>query len=150
MIGTCKELIPKMLDLDQDKKYEIKEHRKKRSLNANDYYWVLVGKIADVLRAKKDDIHFQMLKDYGQCLPTRIPANEDINGYARYYEFIRTTKKNKEAYNEYMLYKGSSEMNSKEMSILIDGVIYEAKELDIETLPPNEINRLKNLWGSSK
>jgi hypothetical protein len=32
------------------------------------------------------------------------------------------------------------------MSILIDGIVSEAKELGIDTIPPNEIERLKNLW----
>lgn len=65
MIGTIKELIPKMLNLDETKEYEIKEHKKKRSLNANAYYWVLVNKIADALNQSKEYIHLCMLKQYG-------------------------------------------------------------------------------------
>lgn len=49
-------------------------------------------------------------------------------------------------FTHYKVYKGSSEYDSKEMSILIDGIISEAEELGIETLPPHEIQRLKEMW----
>ena len=53
MTGTIKELIPKMMELDTNKIYELKEVKKKRSLNANSYCWVLLGKIADRLGITK-------------------------------------------------------------------------------------------------
>lgn len=37
MIGTKKEIIDYLLDKPNNKKYEIKEKRNKRSLNANSY-----------------------------------------------------------------------------------------------------------------
>jgi hypothetical protein len=46
------------------------------------------------------------------------------------------------------VYKGSSEFDTKEMSIFIDGIVSEAKELGIETMTPNEIARLNGLWGA--
>lgn len=44
-------------------------------------------------------------------------------------------------------YKGSSLYNTKEMSLLIDGVVRECKELGIETETPDEIERMKQEWG---
>ena len=44
-------------------------------------------------------------------------------------------------------YFGSSTYNTKEMSVLIDGIVYEAKELGIETLPPDELERMKVEWN---
>jgi hypothetical protein len=32
------------------------------------------------------------------------------------------------------------------MAVLIDGIISEAKEMGIETLPPREVERLKEMW----
>jgi len=49
MIGTPKQLIPYLVTLDDEKVYEVKEHKNKRSLDANAYYWVLVNKIASEL-----------------------------------------------------------------------------------------------------
>ena len=37
-------------------------------------------------------------------------------------------------------------MNTKEMSKLIDGIVEEAKTLDIETMTPNELQILKEEW----
>ena len=150
MIGIVKKLIPQMLELDQTKEYEVKEWKKKRSLDANSYYWVLVGKIADVLRADKDSIHLQMLKQYGQRTPVLLAQEIDARGYFKYYEYKSTIKKNERLYNEYMVYKGSSEMSSKEMAVLIDGVVYEAQELDINTLTPSQIADLKSQWNKEE
>ena len=36
---------------------------------------------------------------------------------------------------------------SKEMSILIDGTVQEAKDLGIETMTPDELDRIKQEWG---
>jgi hypothetical protein len=60
--GTIKELIPKMLNLPQDKQYELKEYKEKRSIDANNYYWQLVTKIADVLKTDKEAIHQENIK----------------------------------------------------------------------------------------
>ena len=41
-----------------------------------------------------------------------------------------------------MMLKGSSEYDTKEMSHLIDGLVSECKEMGIETLPPEELERM--------
>lgn len=51
---------------DKDFDITVKQHREKRSLDANAYAWVLITAIADELRASKDEIYFEMLKKYGQ------------------------------------------------------------------------------------
>ena len=52
----------------KDKPYtaQIKEYRKKRSLDANAYCWKLIGDIADALRTSKEEVYRLMLKRYGQ------------------------------------------------------------------------------------
>jgi hypothetical protein len=42
--------------------------------------------------------------------------------------------------------KGSSEYDTKEMSRFIDGIVAEAKELGIETLPPAELETMMKAW----
>ena len=66
MIGTPLELIA-WLTQQPEKKYEVKEYHEKRSLSANAYAWALINKIADALRKSKEDVYFQMLKDYGRA-----------------------------------------------------------------------------------
>lgn len=146
MIGTPKDISNWLLNQDADKYFEIKQHRLKRSLSANSYAWVLISKLADVLRASKDEIYLQMLKRYGQCRVVSVISQVDLDGYFKYYEPFGETVLDGKSFTHYRVYKGSSQYDSKEMSIFIDGLLSEARELEIETLPPYEIERLKNMW----
>lgn len=147
MIGTPKQLITKLVTLEDDKVYELKEHKQKRSLDANAYYWVLVNKIAEALNQTKDFIHLCMLKSYSETYSLLLPAEMNISGLIKYYEEESTIKKGDKLFKSYKAYLPSSEMNSKQMSVLIDGVVSEAKELEIETMTPDELARLKANWG---
>ena len=64
MIGKMNDVIIWLLKQDKELTFEIKLWKNKRSLNANDYYWVLVNKIADVLKTSKEQVHLDMLKSY--------------------------------------------------------------------------------------
>ncbi len=126
---------------------ELSEHKEKRSLNANSYAWALIGKIADVLRISKEEAYLNMLKRYGQSEIVSILSSIEVEGYFKYYEVAGESTLNNKQFTHYKIYKGSSEYDTKEMSVLIDGIVSEAKDLNIETLPPYEIERIKNLWG---
>lgn len=149
MIGNPCEITKWLFDQNKEKLYEIKEYnKKKRSLNSNSYCWVLIGKIADVLRAKKDEIYIQMLEDYGQSILIPLEEGEKPDGYFKYFKYITKSELNGKKADWYKVFKGSSNYDAKEMAILIDGIIYEAEELGIETLPPQEIEQLKKMWGA--
>ena len=47
----------------------------------------------------------------------------------------------------YVLLEHSRFYDSLQMSILIDGVVSECKAVGIETLPPDEIEHMKQTWG---
>ena len=114
--------------------------RKKRSLDANAYFWVLVGKIADKLRASKDEIYFEMLKKYGQSITVTVRAGLDLSraGF-KYYELFKDGISAGKPFEAYRVFIGSSQYDTREMSVLIDGVVQEAKELGIETLTQLEL-----------
>ena len=143
MIGNAKAIIEYLFNQSKDKLYEIKEHRAKRTLTQNAYYWVLVNELANCLRKSKEEVHFDLLKDYSQVALVTLKSNVDIKGYIRYYEFERETIINGVKFNIYKVYKGSSEMNRKEFSILLEGLIQEAQQQGIPTLTPNEIAKLR-------
>lgn len=147
MIGTKKEIIDYLLDKPNDKKYEIKEKRNKRSLNANSYMWELCTQIAEVLGSSKDEIYLLELKKYGQAMLIPVPKNKKPDGYFKYYEFESRRKLNGVIVDFYKVYKGSSDYDTKEMSILIDGVVSDCKELEIPTLDDIKISQLKSNWG---
>ena len=45
-------------------------------------------------------------------------------------------------YRTYIMLRGSSSYDTKEMARLIDGLVSECKEVGIETLPPDEVERM--------
>lgn len=146
MIGEAREVIQWLLDQEKGKLYEIKEHRKRRSLNANNFCWLIIGRIADALRTSKDEVYLTMLKRYGQSDLVSVLASIDVSRYFKYYEEAGRTRLQGKDFIHYRVYAGSSEYDTREMAILIDGIVDEAKTLGIETLPPDEIAHLKELW----
>ena len=89
-----------------------------------------------------------MLKRYGQSEMVSVLSRIDVTGYFKYYEPFAKSMLNGKEFTHYKIFKGSSEYDTKEMSVLIDGIVSEAEELEIETLPPHEIQRLKEMWMS--
>ena len=142
MIGTSKDLIKWLLEQDEEKKFEVQECKGKRSLSQNSYCWLLINKIANILRLSKEEIYLQMLEDYGQSILIPVKKGEKPNGYFKYYKYETSSILNGKEADWYKIYKGSSEFDSKEMTILIDGIIQECKQLGIETLPLEELKRL--------
>ena len=148
MVGTSKELIKRLVELPDDKKYEIKEYKEKRSLNANNYYWQLVTELGNVLGMDKEWLHFLLLQKYGQSEMISVVADVDMKNYLKYYAEAGESVLNGKNFKHYKVYKGSSEMDKKEMSILINGLVEECKAQDIETKTPAEINSLLERWDN--
>ena len=133
---------------DRDKlSIEIKPYRQHRSLNANAYAWLLIGQIADIVRAGKDEIYLKLLKRYGQSELISVLSHVPVGNYIKYYEEAGESELNGKMFTHYRVYKGSSEFDSREMSKFIDGVVSEAKELGIQTETPNQLAEMKARWG---
>lgn len=147
-IGKADEIVQWLFTQDREKVYEVKEHREKRSLNANAYAWCLIGKIADTVRASKGEIYLKMLKRYGQSEIVSVVSSIDVTGYFKYYEPLAEVELQGKMFTHYRVFKGSSEFDTHEMAILIDGIISECSELGIPTLTPNEIERMKSTWAN--
>ena len=142
--GTVEKIKQKLFLLDKDKTYdvEIKLHREKRSLNSNSYLWKLCTEIASVLNSDKDTIYFEMLKRYGVSDLVPIAKEVPIADYFKYYEIESQNEK----WVWYKVYKGSSRYNSKEMSVLLNGIVSECKEMGIPTKEDWEINKMIESW----
>lgn len=126
---------------------KIGRFREKRSLNANNYAWKLITEIGNVTRQGKDEVYLAMLKRYGQGELISVLAHIPIGEYLKYYEEAGESTLNGKLFKHYRVYKGSSEFDTREMSIFIDGVVSEAKELGINTDTPDQIAKMKALWG---
>lgn len=131
----------KLLDI------EIKPYRAHRSLDANAYFWVLVGQMAKVLRTDKDSMYLQLLKRYGQYtyIIVKPEAVEKTLQAWRLMEEIGKTKDEKGV--QMLAYFGSSAYDAAEMARLIDGTVSECKELGIETMTPSELALIKEGWN---
>ena len=125
---------------------EVKPFRQHRSLNANAYAWKLIGEIADIVRASKEEVYVKMLKRYGQSEIISVLAHIPIDQYIKYCEEAGESELNGKLFKHYKVFKGSSEFDTREMSILIDGIVSEAKDLGIQTETPEEIAKMKSLW----
>ena len=142
--GTKIEIQQFLYKLDKSTIYDLKidKHRNKRSLDANNYAWHLINEIANALRMSKEEVYLRMLKDYGQREYVSMLANVNPNRISKYYEEQGTFKHNNNTFKSYMFYIGTSQYDSKEMSIFIDGLVQEARNLGIETLEDTEIENL--------
>ena len=140
---------------NKDLTIEVKVKRKGRSQNANAYFHVLVGKIAEAVGISKARAKNTMLGKYGQREitddgPLIISIRSEIDMSER--EDIHTTPigygtANGHDFVHYAIIKPSHLYDTQEMSRLLEGTIADAKELGIETLTPAEIERMKAAWN---
>lgn len=128
---------------------EISQYREKRSLDSNAYLWVLLSKMAQVLKTDKDEVYLMMLERYGVF--THIIVRPDVvDRVISEWRIVRNLGKIKVGKSEgYQLqcYFGSSTYDTAEMSTLIDGVVSECREMGIETLTDEEIASMNQQWA---
>ena len=132
---------------DKDLDIVIKPHREARSLNANALCWKLCAEIANVMRLSKEEVYLQALKDYGQSDVVSVRAGVDVAPYFKYFELMGTSSVRGKEFNHYKVYRGSSEYDREEMGILLDGIVQEAKSLEIPVWSKAEIETIKEAWG---
>lgn len=136
-------------------KIRITKYKKKHSLDANAYYWVLLTKFAKAIRLSNPEAHNLMISRYGQfemfdgkkvCLS--IPDTEDAEERVRQstdYHLYSTpqVREGKDG-------RGSHEYDTAEMARLIDGLIVSCREAGIpetEIASPSEKEILKERYG---
>lgn len=143
MVGTIEQIKNWLLNQDKTKKYQIKEYKPKRSLSQNAYAWELITQMGNVLRKSKEEVYLQMLIDYGQSEQVSILSSIEPQKWFKYFESVGASYIDGKFYTTYRIYKGSSEFDSKEMTIFIDGIIHECEQLGIHTLTQKEIERMR-------
>lgn len=144
-------IIPEYEKLKDCKKLRIeaKKYRNRRSLDANAYLWVMLQKMAEVLRSDKWSLYLQMLKRYGQFTYIVVKPNavEGVKKQWRECEEIGEVDVNGTKAVQMLCYYGSSTYDSQQMAHLIDKVVEECEELGIETISPTELQQMKERWG---
>lgn len=129
---------------------EITQVKKKRSLNANSYAWLLMDKIAKVIRSTKEEVYRKAIREVGVFTDiavktegyNKLKMEWERKGIGYLTEIISETS----FIVDCRMYYGSSAYNSKEMSRLIEWIVEEAEELEIETMTPKDRSLLIEEW----
>jgi hypothetical protein len=148
MTGNARTIIQWLFDQDKDRIFEIKEKKNRRSMTANAYYWSLLNQLSSLLRLDNQACHFIMLQRYGVYEVVSVRSDIDVSGYFKYFKEIGHGRTQGKDFTHYKIYKGSSQMDSKEFSVLLDGVISECEQVGIPTLTPSEVASLKFIGGT--
>ena len=155
MTGTPEECVRWLFSQDKEKKFTIKEYRESRSLNANSYCWVLLGKIANEIGSTKEEIYRDYIKHKGiykiitmtsEAVPTFKKVWQD-----RGLGWLCDTSETKIAgLTDVIAYYGTSSYNTKQMANFIDYVVQECLNLGIETKSKEELDSLLKSWGNAR
>lgn len=151
-VNDFKELVDDMNGLDK-LSIEIKPYRARRSLDANAYAWVLMDRLAEKLNESKENVYREYIKHIGGnseivCIKNnaveRLCEGWSKNGIGWQTD---TFPSKIEGCTNVILYYGSSTYDSSQMTRLLDLIIQDCKQQNIPVETPDEIARLKSLWG---
>lgn len=131
---------------------EAKEHKEKRSLDANAYCWCLIGKLAKKLNIKPIEVYREQIKNTPvyEIVPIRDEAIErftkgwEKNGLG--WIVVNVGESKFRGFHNLQVFYGSSAYNTQEMSQLINNIVEECKIQGIETKTPEEIKSLIACW----
>lgn len=140
--------------------YEIlpqKKEKKRRSLDANAYAWVLIDNISARLGVPPMEVYRNAVRDTGgvSLAPEEVPM-DSLEQYIRAWVGNHLGRQVKifPAYtfgyvNVIRVY-GSSDYDISQMSRFIEGLVQEAQMLEIETKDPAWVQSLLDRWEARK
>lgn len=128
------------IDLETDKDYifEIKEVKSKRSLQQNKYMWALIHELSHHENMNNTEVEIYTLaleeanSKYIYLLGTP-EAEEELRKNFRAVKVVRPTIENGKEFIVYKCFIGTSKMDTKEMTKVLDIIIAWAEELGIDT-----------------
>ncbi len=131
----------------------VAEYRRKRTNNANAYFWALFVRVADRLDTTSDELYRRYIREVGifqvmKLSPRAVGTFEKVwtaYGTGWFVEVLDVGSETRMA--EVKAYYGSSVYTSQQMSRLIDRVVDDCKELGIETLADEDIDELIARWA---
>ena len=148
-MAIVRKMKPKAYDLT------VKEHRKKRSLDANAYAWVLIGKLAEAMRVTPTEVYTQAIQNIGgnyEVIPIREEAVEKFTEVWKKqglgWPCVDMGASKIHGYRNLRAYYGSSTYDTRQMSLLIDALIQDCKALDIETLSEEKLSAMMEGWDA--
>lgn len=139
----------------EDKEYsiEIKEKKKKRSLDSNAYFWTLCGKLAEKTKIERKEIYRSYIREIGGNSDLLCIQDAAVEHFCKLWEvghigrFTDLLPSKLDGCTNVLVYYGSSDYDQPTMCRLIDMVVQDCKEQGIETLTPAEIAAMNAAWG---
>lgn len=136
-----------------DGTYTATIRKQRRSLTANAYAWVLIGKLSAKLKRPSNEIYREIVRNIGDNFEVLAMPAEAVEGFTARWEsngigwmVVRIGEHVLRGYDEVAAYYGSSVYDTRQMSDLIDLVVQECREQGIETLPPHQIQGMVERW----
>lgn len=132
--------------------YEIIPARKKRSQTANAYAWRLINDIALAVKTSPENVYREALRDIPCVCEVICVQNKAVESMERLWtkehigRRVEREKSKIDGCTNLYIYYGSSDFDTKQMSMLIDNLIQDAQNLGLETRPADEINSLLENW----
>lgn len=137
MYGRIKELIPKLLDLeDKDYLIEVKEAKDKRTMQQNKYMWKLIHEIAKAQYQDDMDIYINALEESNAKYEYLMGLPNIQDELKKSFRAVKPTRLEIHNGKEFVVYKcflGSSKFDKEEFSMLLETVLRYAAELNIPT-----------------
>ncbi|MBR1445468.1 MAG: hypothetical protein IJ586_00065 [Alloprevotella sp.] len=131
-----------LLDQEPNKAFKVQEVRSRRSLTQNAYYWALLGQLAAKMGMGHTELHRHMLREYGAYEIFSVREDVPFEQYFRYCELLGEGTVNGRVFKHVRVFKGSSQMDSREFSRLLEGMRQECILQGIQVMTPQEIAAL--------
>lgn len=142
-------------EMDADKVYtvEVKELKKRRSLDSNAYAWALLSKLAFTMHEPVKTLYKRYVKDCGGNCETVCVQEQAAKALCEHWSAhglgwtAETYPSKIPGCVNVNLYYGSSAFDTKQMSVFIDNIVQDCKAVGIKTLDEMEIDRIVTEWG---
>lgn len=139
---------------------EVKEHRKKRSNDANAMMWTLIHQMSEILHIPPIEIYQGYIPDVGKNYTWHPELPEEVKRFSdgwckghigRMVDDVGPCRTSElKGYRLLKCYYGSSEYDVPTFSRLLDLVLQDCKQLGIQTMSDRERSLLLEEWGKNQ
>lgn len=154
--NSAEEIKQMLASMEEGKEYELNVNlfKRKRSLDANAYAWVLIGKLAEKLGESNIDVYKSFIRDVGGNYTTMCMLDSAVKTFEERWHkngigwVIDTMPSKMPKCTNVLAYCGSSNFDSRQMGKFIDLIVHECQDEGIETKTPAELALLIKEWGN--
>ena len=129
----------------------IEKPKKRRTITANNYLWVLCDEIAKQVGTDKESIYKAIIRRVGVFdyvlvkaqAADRFRENWNEKGLGWFTEEVFYPDRDK---RQFTVYYGTSTYDQEQMARVIDEAVDEARNIGVKTLTKQELKELKEKW----